>query len=448
MISPELEDRLRQFVPGTVLSRLKHKPMAEWTFNELLEAAIAADKMYHKGIEERQLDLAVRREMTKAVQNELLETIKTVAGKTGQEARDILNKYARGATGNEARKNIFGFAWNHVSDRRFFRMMDNYSDGRFTELMHWMEDDAFNSEQRSMRARVDPIERLMKEKEIDPRKLTDYVIERPSYAGDTSKEQFSIENLLFMKAASLDEKSLDAVVYGNFLTNDEKITMEGLQPMDKQPFMARAYERFNSVQKEADIFLAKEENRKYLELLKAVQQDYDLNFHKLDALSRRLYNRPVWKVEHYVPLMRQGFGTAQTAAQIKDLLGSAGLDTHIEKGMLTKRITIGAEHQTPVDMRLYNGWLKSVEKTEHLLAYGEAIQRWNDVFKGTGSNPLNTAVNNRYGKEAVDYIREYIGYTANPKAQRDSDKLGTLTKLLRGKTAMAYLPLKISGLLF
>jgi hypothetical protein len=55
-------------------------------------------------------------------------------------------------------------------------------------------------------------------------------------------------------------------------------------------------------------------------------------------------------------------------------------------------------------MRLYHGRLKNVEKTEHLLAYGEAIQRWNDVFKGTGSNPLNTAINNRYGREAVNYI--------------------------------------------
>ncbi|MDR0557934.1 MAG: hypothetical protein LBG43_08745, partial [Treponema sp.] len=459
MIEPELEDRIKQFVPGTVLARIKYKPVGEWTFNELLEAAIAADKIYHKGVEERQLDLATRREMTKKVQDELLDTIKTVAGRTGKEAEDILNKYAKGASGNGGKKEIFGFAWNHVSSRRFFKMMDNYTDGRFTELMHWMEDDAFNNEQRSMRARVEPVTELMKKLKIDPQKLTDYVIERDSYAGDSAKEKFSIENLLFMEAARQDDLSYEAMVYGNFLTNDEKIQMEGLAPEDKMPFMQKAHERFNSVMKEAgfmwvtadekkNTFFGKEENKKYLELLKAVQKDYDTNFYKIDRLSRRLYNKPVWKVSHYVPLMRQGFGSAQIAAQVKELLGSRGLDTQIEKGMLAKRIIIGAEHQTPIDMRLYNGWLKSVEKTEHLLAYGETLQRWNDVFKGAGSNPLNTAVNNRYGKKAVDYIREYIGYTANPKAGRDEGKLNELIRTFRGRTAAAYLPFKVSGLVF
>jgi hypothetical protein len=235
--------------------------------------------------------------------------------------------------------------------------------------------------------------------------------------------------------------------------------MEGLAHADKMPFMQTAHERFNSVMKEAGLmwvnetekgntFFGKEENKKYLELLKAIQRDYDENFYKIDRLSRRLYNKPVWKVSNYVPLMRQGFGTSQTESQIKQLLGSRGLNTQVEKGMLSKRIIIGAEHQTPVDMRLYNGWLKSVEKTEHLLAYGETLQRWNDVFKGSGSNPLNTAVNNRYGKEAVNYIREYIGYTANPKAQRDDGKLNEIIRIFRGRTAAAYLPFKVSGLIF
>jgi hypothetical protein len=73
-------------------------------------------------------------------------------------------------------------------------------------------------------------------------------------------------------------------------------------------------------------FFGKEENRKYLEFLKAVQEDYNTNFHKIDRRARKLYNKPAWKVEHYVPLMRQGFGPAQ----VKALLGSRGLDTQIE----------------------------------------------------------------------------------------------------------------------
>jgi hypothetical protein len=153
--------------------------------------------------------------------------------------------------------------------------------------------------------------------------------------------------------------------------------------------------------------------------------------------------------DNYVTMHRLGpNGEASDYDIIDDMTGGAGAGlSWVYKGMTESRRHIAPLNQTRIETDFYGAWVKSVEASEHLMAYGHFVRNLHAVFKSRGSDTraILESLKNRWGQPAIDWINGFIDEKANPTAgvTRNSG----LMRLMRGKTATAYLAGKISSIL-
>jgi hypothetical protein len=89
----------------------------------------------------------------------------------------------------------------------------------------------------------------------------------------------------------------------------------------------------------------------------------------------------------------------------------------------------------------------SVERTEHLMAYGSLVRTLNSVYKSRDGGAIRQEIQDRYGDGMTGYINEYINELANPWASGQMTALDRMARALRGRTATAYLAWKTSGVI-
>ena len=114
--------------------------------------------------------------------------------------------------------------------------------------------------------------------------------------------------------------------------------------------------------------------------------------------------------------------------------------------MTKKRIKISPLYQAPVETGLYKTWIDSVERTEHFIAYAGYVRELNRVYKSKDARFTRRFIEDRYGKGMVDYIDNYINEVANPNANAALSDMDRIVKILRGRTAPAYLAWKTSSI--
>jgi hypothetical protein len=275
--------------------------------------------------------------------------------------------------------------------------------------------------------------------------------------------------LLYVLRGYANEETRKAMTYGNLSSATEQYEFEKIEKPPKSAskedyekwlnenmgkagaFAVVGQTRMTALYSFAREFFAREENKKFLKLEEAIGADYDRNGGRLNTFMIETYNKPMLRVEDYVPMYRsEQSGEENEHRVVEDLLGAeAAGKIWVSKGMTEKRINISPYNQMPIELGLYKTWTSSVKSTEHLVAYGPLVQTLNSVFKnkGNGTAAIRQVMSDCWGDASVKRLDGYIAEFANPEAARQRSALDDVVHDLRGKTATAYLAWKMSSIL-
>ena len=439
--------------------RIQNKPLSKWDVTEAEELARVIDRLTVEGKRE----LAAKKEARRILEYEYRNKILEALGNTGivikpddspeekerkQKKQDrILKRFAAGK-----KNNIFNNFFD-ANLRRFTTAMDGGRNGIFTSLLYWNENNAYNEEQRQIAIRRSVIDKVMSENKITLDELYKEV-KIPGLEGTdidlyrVSGGKITVDDLLYMMRGYKNNETREAIMYGNLSNAAERNRASG-SIEELEAFANEGHSRMMLVMSYAKTFFEKEENKKFLKLYDAIGTDYDHNGERLNRAMIDMFNKPMWRVENYVPMnRREQTGSENENRVIEDLLGINGAGQKwVNRGFTEKRINIKPGGQRPIELGLYKTWAQSVNSTEHLLAYGPKVQTLNAVFKGFHSSEVRQALQDRWGKAASDYVADTIAEMANPNPTRHRQALDNIARMLRGKTASAYLAWKTSGVL-
>jgi len=445
-----------QYLPPDIYYRIMDKPFSEWTLQEGEELAKIVDDLTIKGKEIYKANIEVERRRIRDYQNAVIKTIRTLRpGTKPDDVEKILGKYDEGVEGTaqaaSRRRNMKGplFGYADMNIYRFTRMLDNGdTNGKNSAALYRGASDAYNAEMTAIDTRTKRVQEHMKSLGITESELWQNKTEI-DLGGEFGKKIFTASELLGFISAIRDDYSRAAVMYGNLLHENEKgeFQKQGVKNKDMEPLLELAEERYAKMGAAAQKLIA--ENPNYLKLLAAIDEDFTAGGQRLSEALTRYNNTFMPMVEHYFPMHRETAVSAQTAdAKLaRDLMGSSsgGFRVFVEKGFTNKRIEIPAQYQTGIKLDIMGVWAEAVNREEHFIAYGQLVKDLNGIYKQ--NRQVINAIQNRYGRQAVNYINKYINELANPIQEKTRDGLNDFVKKMRGNTAAAYLSWKASGII-
>ncbi|MBQ3825298.1 MAG: hypothetical protein II811_04100, partial [Spirochaetaceae bacterium] len=327
--------------------------------------------------------------------------------------------------------------------KRFARMLDNGENGINTTLLFDMENDCFNKEHRAIEERSSKIEAVLEKTGLTTADLAQFVT--VDFGGET--QEYTIDELLYFKAASLDEKSHYAVMCGNMFDETVKAQYRDT-PEKQQAYLEKCRAKFAKVLEAAD--KAMQKKPALAEFAEAISRDYDEQYQRMDEVCKREFHTPMGRVEHYVPLVRLEANGDTNENKVKaDMLGLTGsvANVNVDDGNRKQRKDISPTNQKPVEIGLFKTWNNSLNRTEHFIAYSGYVKELHRIYNGRDGAKTRMYIENRYGKNALQYIRDYINEVANPDISSTLSDLDRVIRTLRGKTAPAYLAWKMSGII-
>ena len=452
--SKEFADLVASALPARIISRIEKRLFAEWTIEEMEELAAVIDDLYSSGKRQLQAKRDAVRFDSDLTRAKIQRALAGVSSDDSPAERDRkiaqfreLYGYSQHIKGSSAdalsrgtfKARIMNKGFLDANVRRVARFLDGGKDGINTELLYNQEDVVFNIEHRKIRERQKRIAESMEKYGITLPEL--YEMKTFSdLMGDGKEKSLSVDELLFILKADLDDQSRRAVMFGNFLEDTEKDFTS-----DEKLLTGLAEPRYNTV-----LSIAQNLPDKFLRFADEIAADYSDQYERMNEASIAEFNKPVWRVQNYVPLLRLESGGDKNENRVaEDLfaLSSGRKQSGADKGMTEKRVDIPATWQRPVQLGLYSTWVDSVKRTEHFIAYAPYIRELNRVYKSNDASNLRGWMKNRYGDGILKYIDGYINELANPDALGEQTKIDRLVKAMRGKTAPAYLAWKTSGIL-
>ena len=467
---PELEAEIREALGDGLYSMLAGRPFAEWTTAEMEQFAVRINGLFSEGREEllaknllrRQRADRLRREIDRVLQDTGVvinpddpEPVKErkrrkIARILGEDPS--LKGTAAGAERKDrGRVNRLVNGYGAARLRSVTRILDGWKDGVNTRELYFRENEAYNSEMRSAMARKKKVAQVLEEQKISMWELFRKV-EIPGLINGQSVS-FTVDELLFFREAAKDERSRAAVAYGNIGSSELFLDLKmRCAAMDENNPRRPGTKLFREVCDGALDKILEAADRldiKYMKLAEAIAGDYAEQYERMNRVSIEEWNRPVNRVDNYVPLVRlESNGDTNENRVREDLLGINGMgQAGVDRGMTKSRIDISPLHQKPVETGLYKTWADSVDRTEHFIAYSGYVRELNRIYRSRDAQLLRQRIEGRYGRNMLRYIDEYIDETANPGAVGSASDLDRIIRTLRGKTAPAYLSWKLSTIL-
>ena len=460
--SEEVQNLLKEALPEEMLSLLSQKEIKNWTLEQMEDLVAVVNNIRKEGREKLQVKNEARLQAAEAIRNRIEAALKDSGiainaddddkiKEKKQKKIDAFNKKVLGIgnpikgtlEASKSRQNFLNRLLHGYSDanvRRVARILDNGKEGANTTLLYYRENECYNAEQKMMRQRSQRIERAVKENDI---KLSE-LFEKVTVNFADGSAEFTVDELLYFAAASLDDNSREAVACGNMYDDTVKSQYRGSEELQEK-YQHMAYARYDKVLEAAEAL-----PEKFKKLSEAIQKDYGEQYERMNKISIDEFNSPVWRVQHYVPLVRLESNGDTNANRVKqDLLGSMGGtgSNWVDKGMTKKRVEISPANQKPVETGLYSTWADSLKRTEHFIAYASYVRELNRVYMNRDSGTIKQLMENRYGDGISSYINNYINEVANPDAGVAKTDFDRIIHALRGKTAPAYLSWKMSGII-
>ncbi|MBQ5848544.1 MAG: hypothetical protein IIW49_06475 [Treponema sp.] len=483
LTTPVMSDEVKELVLDALgqdlFNQLVYRPFAEWTTEEMETLAKRVDEIYTDGKatlqakKDAQIEQAnrIRENIERAVKNTGIVINPGDSEEVKQKKREQIAKIlgedvSVKGTIDGKRDGLFGrlgkilHGYSDANVLRVARILDGYKDGTNVIQLYKRENDCYIAKNNAINQRTSKINQAMKDNKIKLNELFESVEIKDFYKGESVS--FTVDELLFFMKASLDEKAKEAVMYGNMMSGSvmQKYKQEFINADEQAQTIdmvgedlpgTHAYKEICEMLFDKVLTAANSLDTKFLNFADAISDDYAIQFDRLQEASINEFNTPVWRENNYIPLVRlESNGDTNHNRVKEDLLGTLGGGTQTkqwaDKGMTKKRIKISPLYQAPVETGLYKTWVDSVERTEHFIAYAGYVRELNRVYKSKDARFTRRFIEDRYGKGMVDYIDNYINEVANPNANAALSDMDRIVKILRGRTAPAYLAWKTSSI--
>lgn len=226
----------------------------------------------------------------------------------------------------------------------------------------------------------------------------------------TAGPTFSADQVIHLYLAMKNERSRDAVLYGNMITE----------------------ETVNN--------LVSQLSNKEIAWAEWMLQEFEENYDRLREAFIVDKNIDMGKEENYFPMMRRDFEGRSLG--VGEMMGeqwairNAWKKGYAPKKFTIERQTIAEEHQVPIRLGATGIWLSQIEAQEHYINGQELIK---DLQYIQNDQSLKDALKQKYGRRATEWLQKYVNDYALPTTYSTNGQAERISKMLRSNMAIAYL---------
>ena len=273
--------------------------------------------------------------------------------------------------------------------------------------------------------------------------------------------EYSVDELLSIYTAMQNDKSSQALIYGN---------MRNLIPDEWFKENAKALNDPGNDVPAPDAVLAhigeciKALTPKEKELADYVVQEYDANYERMNDIFIANFNQGMLKEENYTPMHRleytsnHGLEDADEAAYARGIAEQAGArKAGLERGFLNPRVIpgkeIGRNRQAPIQLGLLSIWNTQVDAMEHTAAFAQIGPDLHSVFtenfddlSGRSYN-LPKLIREKFGAGTWRAVQEYINLVNSDRLTLGKSVFDKLGNFLGTNMAYTYLAANLGTVL-
>ena len=431
-------------ISASLFDKLTKKPLNDWTVSDLEDMASYVWALEEHGRQvylQKQTALQLER---RGIQAGLVMTLRA----SGRKPDTELPITDEAKVERRKRRSRQGMLLETVNPEHAMKLLDNLEENgawfqEFVQKKRDAQDVEWANKARRIASVLDKLEAI-------GYKLDD--LNRTVAYGD---KHISVAELAFAELAQRNEETWQAYAYGLLVGRTEKdqirASMEGRYETeaDLMNEVNREIEKMGDSRYRDIISLASlnltDKDRQAMEILST---DMGGQIGRINDVAHRVYNLHVDGVQAYLPHFRMDVGGVEANAhqQMADMMNaeaSIESNTGVFKGFTKQRIKMNAYNQTPIQSNLVDVWRKSLDATEHFIAFSALNQEWNGVVRGYAGRSVIGALQSYRGKAYADYLTDYMNEVITPKRMLEGDS--RLVKALRGNLPAAYLAFKPSG---
>lgn len=273
--------------------------------------------------------------------------------------------------------------------------------------------------------------------------------------------KYSVDGLLSIYTAMQNDKSSQALIYGN---------MRDLIPDEWFKENAKALNAPGDDVPAPDAVLAhigeciKALTPKEKELADYVVQEYDANYERMNDIFIANFNQGMIKEENYTPMHRleytsnHGLEDADEAAYARGIAEQAGArKAGLERGFLNPRIIpgkeIGRNRQIPIRLGLLSIWNTQVDAMEHTAAFAQIGPDLHSVFtenfddlSGRSYN-LPKLIREKFGRGTWKAVETYINLVNSDRLTQSKNVFEDLSNFMGTNMAYTYLAANLGTVL-
>ena len=444
-LTPEaINAAVSKILPESLVAKLKHQPLKQWTVDELITLAQAIEEKHREGRQKYMAKIAAKQAEAARIRDASIKTLRSAKGYSDDNAGWSEDEKKKKGGFDALRRKLKYVAMRPYA---FIEMLDGGKRGALYDMLEFEQRECYSRFKAGRDNRVEAFNSFLEKQGLT---LADFEKKKMFENFYAEREQKSltltVQEILGAYLASFDEKSRAAVQYGNFAEQAERDmakTSDSYGALD-----AFTDARYSAVLAEAERLMASDARLKAV--VEYLQAEYKKEGARLREHNITVNNAVIETRDNYFPMQRLEVSGEEDARQTqKKIIGehATGTQHGIGKGQTKARIDIGKANQMPINLAALTTYFSSVEANERLYAYDAYAQKLNRVIKGYEAKNFRRTLENAYGSEAVRYLDKQVNTIIDPTAGRvysDSDKL---LRVIRGNTAAAYLGFKLSGII-
>ncbi len=378
--------------------------LSELSLEDLKELADQIDHLRSVGETKRRLKAIIG---TKEIQDIISSAVKTLIG------NKPLNPPREPIVGDPHTPGdkIKALYWSTMRPSRLVDALDGKAD--FSGVLHktFIDDvnEAVSKEITNRNARVKKLNTKMKSLSIELKDFTRKITVEPT--GKGSSFTVTMDQVLKVYVNTKNERNLARMVAQN--GNNVDLNLANL--------------------------LISKLSKNELAFAKAIIDDYDENFNRLDEAHIELTNER---------LVRESGWYSPMDVLTRDYSGPKGLEKEmsqqhgitrgtVNRSMTKSRIDISPKHQTPMKIDgLYSEWLMHSYKQEHYIEMAKTVHKMRRVL---ANKDFQAAVRNHKGGVYLTELNSYVSRVANPNVMWSNDPASRLVRAAKKNFALAAL---------
>jgi hypothetical protein len=286
-------------------------------------------------------------------------------------------------------------------------------------------------------------------KELKDKKIEDKEWTLHSFKAGDFEETFNLAQVMYFWAAAQNDYAREAVQGGVFLSPNERDIYNTMGIKKKEELQKKSESRYLAMLKAYDEFKAKEENKKYHEVLLYIIDELQKNFEPLKEFMEKEYNVELTEEAFYIPIRRLDIGTEEQSyeEQVREMANPAAR-YGLGKGFTIERNKISLGQQTPLNYNLFDVYLHSINQTEKLTAYTPWVRKMRFLFEGktTESRYLQQKLKSAFGDEGLNFWHVVLRDEINNGAYQTDKLYDKLIWFMRGSWVRGSVLGRISSL--